>query len=69
MLGVTKERDPFFLELEKNVFSDFKNISDQEDILLNITPQSSQNNFLQVQPLSLENAIKELISMHKQGII
>lgn len=63
--GVTKERDPNLIALEKNIFSSLKQISEEDDYIKNI-PQNPQK---WIGPLSVEDAIKELLDMHKQNKI
>lgn len=65
MPGVTKERDPNLMALERSIFSSLKEISEQDDREKNI-PKTDQK---WIGSLSVEDAIKELLDMHKQNKI
>jgi hypothetical protein len=64
--GVIKERDPNLISLEKNIFSSLKEISEEDDREKNILSTATQN-ICQITTLSPEEAIKELLLMHRQN--
>ena len=65
MPRVTRERDPNLIALERSIFSSLKEISEQDDREKNI-PKIDQK---WIGSLSVEDAIKELLDMHKQNKI
>jgi hypothetical protein len=69
MFGVHRERDPNLINLESSVFSLMKEISEENDVLLNITPDPSFSDLGWCAPLSPEEAIRELLQMQKDGKI
>jgi hypothetical protein len=70
MFGVHKERDPALISLENGVYSSLKQISLEDDLLKNIIPEPKFNSSKGLcHPLSVEDAIKELLSHQKSGKI
>jgi hypothetical protein len=70
MFGVHKERDPALISLENGVYSSLKQISLEDDLLKNIIPEPKFNSSKGLcPPLSVEDAIKELLSHQKSGKI
>lgn len=65
MRGITRERDPNLIKLENNVFSLLKNIGLEEDERVgHVEPPKTIKSSLPT-ALSIEDAIKELIQIHK----
>lgn len=73
MFGVHKERDPALISLENGVYSSLKQISLEDDLQKNIIPEFPEPKFNSSKdlcpPLSVEDAIKELLSHQKSGKI
>lgn len=70
MFGAIKERDPNLISLEKDVFSLLNGISEENDRLLGVIPEPKYSNLLDqplCTPLSVEDAIRELLEMQKNS--
>lgn len=70
MLGAIKERDPNLISLEKDVFSLLNGISEENDRLLGIIPEPKYSNQFDqplCAPLSVEDAIRELLQIQKDS--
>ena len=69
MFGAVKERDPNLISLERDVFSLLNGISEENDRLLGIIPTPKYSDQPLCTPLSVEDAIRELLQIQKDSKI